>query len=297
MTDATIPSELRPAYACCRHLTRSHGTTYFWATQLLPARCRPHVYALYGFCRHADDTVDDIYERPVTDRANALGRLGDSLRQAMSGGAPDPAPDPVVAAAAHTATTYRIELDCFERFLAAMAMDLTAATYPTWDSLLDYMDGSAAAIGEMMLPILEPLDMAATEPARALGLAFQLTNFLRDVGEDLDRGRVYLPQDDLDRFGAEPATRHVTDAWRNLMRHEIRRARELYDRADDGIAALPAWSARSITAARVLYASILDEIEANDYDVFTQRARVSTGRKLLITARHALPIATGTRRL
>ena len=117
-----------------------------------------------------------------------------------------------------------------------MAMDLDVATYAPWDDLLGYMDGSAAVIGEMMLPILEPpTHAAAFEPARELGLAFQLTNFLRDVGEDLDRGRVYLPEEDLDRFGADPWARTVTPAWRELMRFEIDRARALYASADQGI--------------------------------------------------------------
>ncbi len=146
------------------------------------------------------------------------------------------------------------------------------------------MDGSAAVIGEMMLPILEPFDPAATAPARDLGIAFQLTNFLRDVGEDLERGRVYLPEEDIERFGASPHSRRVDDAWRALMEFEIDRARELYRSADRGIAMLPARSARSIGSARLLYSSILDVIEANDYDVFTRRARVPTARKLSTVA-------------
>ena len=136
----------------------------------------------------------------------------------------------------------------------------------------------------MMLPILEPRHPAALRPARDLGHAFQLTNFLRDVGEDLDRNRVYVPQEDLDRFGADVHARVVTPAWRCLMRFEIERARELYRSADAGIALLPTWSARSIATARLLYARILDEIEANDYDVFTRRARVPLATKLRIAA-------------
>ena len=124
-----------------------------------------------------------------------------------------------------TVRRWDIDPDCFRRFLRSMAMDLTVDRYATWDDLCGYMDGSAAVIGEMVLPILEPLDPAATEPARTLGVAFQLTNFLRDVGEDLDRGRVYLPQDDLARFGADPWSRRVTPEWEALMRFEIDRAR------------------------------------------------------------------------
>ena len=106
-----------------------------------------------------------------------------------------------------------------------MAMDLSVTRHDTFDDLLDYMDGSAAVIGEMMVPILEPLRPEAFTHARDLGVAFQLSNFLRDVGEDLDRGRVYLPAEDLARFGAEPADRRVTPAWRALMAFQIDRNR------------------------------------------------------------------------
>ncbi len=280
--------ELRAAYAHCRRLTRRHGTTYYWATQLLPRSRRPHVYALYGFCRHADDIVDELTDRPVPERAAALAALGQRLRAAFAGSTADPVSDPVVAAVARTVATFRIDPDCFERFLRSMTMDLTVARYETWDDLCRYMDGSAAVIGEMMLPILEPSDGAATAPARDLGLAFQLTNFLRDVGEDLDRGRVYVPAVDVERFGADPSARRVTPAWRALMRFEIGRNRALYASAATGLALLPPSSARAIATARTLYAGILDEIERNDYDVFSRRARVSTTRKLATATRSAL---------
>ena len=278
------PPQLDGAYAECRRLTRAHGTTYFWATQLLPARSRPHVYALYGFCRHADDLVDSLDGRPAHVRAAALAQLGARLRTGLAGGPVDADVDPVVAAVVHTVAERGIAGDCFDRFLRSMTMDLSVASYDTWADLLDYTDGSAAVIGEMMLPILEPRHPAALRPARDLGHAFQLTNFLRDVGEDLDRNRVYVPQEDLDRFGADVHARVVTPAWRCLMRFEIERARELYRSADAGIALLPTWSARSIATARLLYARILDEIEANDYDVFTRRARVPLATKLRIAA-------------
>jgi phytoene synthase len=182
----------------------------------------------------------------------------------------------------HTTRSYSIDPDLFRRFVRSMEMDLHVDRYDTWQDLCVYMDGSACVIGEMMLPILEPLDDAAVPHARDLGLAFQLTNFLRDVGEDLDRGRIYLPQEDLERFGVDAADRTVTPGWRELMRFEIDRARQLYRSADLGIAALPDRSARSIRAARVLYSEILDRIERNDYDVFSARARVPLARKLAV---------------
>ena len=144
-----------------------------------------------------------------------------------------------------------IDPECFDRFFAAMAMDLTTSRYETWDDLCGYMEGSAAVIGEMMLPVLEPTSPMAKEPARALGLAFQLTNFLRDVDEDLDRGRVYVPQEDLRRFGVDLSERRVTPEWRACLAFEIARNRELYTLADTGIALLPGRSARCVGAARV----------------------------------------------
>jgi phytoene synthase len=281
-----IPSDLRNDYRACRALTRRHGTTYYWATRLLPASRRPHVYALYGFCRHADDIVDDLADVVVERRARALADLAEQLRTGLDEPeASDVRSHAAVRAVLHTARTYGIEPDCFERFLTSMTMDLTIASYATWRDLCGYMDGSAAVIGELMLPILEPLGDGAVEPARDLGLAFQLTNFLRDVGEDLERGRVYLPQEDLERFGTDPRRRTVDDAWRELMQFEIDRARNLYRSAQDGIAMLPAWAAPSIATAHRLYSQILDAIEANDYDVFVHRARVSTARKITTAAR------------
>jgi phytoene synthase len=124
----------------------------------------------------------------------------------------------VLAALVHTVVELDIDPDALHRFLHSMAMDLDVERYETWDDLCGYMDGSAAVIGEMMVPVLGPADRAAAiPPARDLGIAFQLTNFLRDVGEDLDRGRVYLPQEDLRRFGAVPSLRTVTPEWRRLV--------------------------------------------------------------------------------
>jgi phytoene synthase len=142
-------------------------------------------------------------------------------------------------------------------------------------------------IGEMMLPILEPLSPDALAPARALGDAFQLTNFLRDIDEDLDRGRIYVPQEDIGRFGARTAfdERRATPEFVDLMRFEVERTRDLYRVADQGIELLPRSSARCIRAARVLYSRILEVIESNGYDVFTTRARVPAWQKAVMVAR------------
>lgn len=271
--------DLRAGYRQCAGLTRRYGTTYFWGAAILPRSRRRHVHAVYALCRLADDIVD---LGPVTDREQRLAAFAADFRAVLAGA---PAPTPVLAAVADTVRERRIDPECFDRFFRAMAMDLTVDRYATWDDLLGYMEGSAAVIGEMMLPVLEPLDARAREPARSLGLAFQLTNFLRDVGEDLDRGRVYLPQDELAAFGADPEERRTGTAWRRLMAYQIRRNRELYRAADAGIAMLPPASARCVATARVLYARILDRIEAADYDVFAERARVPTAGKAFTAAR------------
>lgn len=273
---------LEESYQRCRELNRAHGTTYYWSTYLLPKAKRPHVHALYGFCRFADDVVDDLGPAPVEEREQALTDFGDRFFTALERGDSD---DIVLKAVVHTVQEYSIDPECFRRFLRSMAMDLTVASYETYDDLAGYMDGSAAVIGEMMLPILGPPDLAtATPPARALGDAFQLTNFLRDVAEDLDRGRVYIPQEDLRRFGADPARRVADEAWIELMQFEIERTRALYVEADPGIDALPRQSARCVRSARILYSRILDVIEDQGYDVFTRRARVPTWKKLVVVA-------------
>jgi 15-cis-phytoene synthase len=279
--DEGQPVTLERSYAECRRLNRAYGTTYYWSTFALPRVKQHHVHALYAFCRYADEIVDDPGWPDTAARAEALAAFGDRFVADLVRGESD---DLVLKAVVHTVRAFAIDPDCFTRFLRSMAMDLTVTSYATYADLEGYMDGSAAVIGEMMLPILEPTDPAALEPARQLGDAFQLTNFLRDVAEDLDRGRVYLPREDLDRFGADPHERAVTPAWIELMRFEIDRTRALYVQADRGLELLPPTSARCIRGARILYSEILDRIEANGYDVFTQRARVPAWRKAVVVA-------------
>lgn len=296
---------LAEGYRRCASLTWRYGTTYYWGAALLPKERRRHVHAVYALCRLADDIVDD---QETVDRGDlvatgaALQAFADGFRSALvdrRAGGPGSS-DPVMAAVVNTVVVADIDPECFDRFFGAMAMDLTTSSYETWDDLCGYMEGSAAVIGEMMLPVLEPTSPMAKEPARALGLAFQLTNFLRDVDEDLDRGRVYVPQEDLRRFGVDlgvvaggpggvvpPAggERRVTPQWRACLAFEIARNRELYDLADTGIALLPGRSARCVGTARVLYSQILQRIEAADYDVFSRRARVPVARKAATAAR------------
>ncbi|WP_211249376.1 DUF5914 domain-containing protein [Nocardioides aequoreus] len=284
LADPILDQTREQGYRRAAELTRKHATTYYWGAALLPREQRRHVHAVYALCRLADDIVDDAAARGASpDQVrHELDAFRAAFEASLLAGSSD---DPVLAAGSHTVLTCDIDPDIFRRFFSAMAQDLDTSRYQTWDDLLGYMDGSAAAIGEMMLPVLRASSPAAVEPARALGLAFQLTNFLRDVGEDLDRGRVYLPQDDLERYDVDLARRELTPGWRELMRFEIERNRELYRQADEGLAYLEGAAHRCVHTARRLYSAILDQIEQADYDVFSSRARVPTWRKAGTAAR------------
>ncbi|GIH92716.1 phytoene/squalene synthase family protein [Planobispora siamensis] len=294
MTNA--PVSLTRSYELCRRFNARHGRSYYLATMLLPAWKRPHVHALYGFARYADEIVDSF--TMTGDRAAALDGLRDRLATALAGGPPG---DAVLPAFVQTVRSFGIDHADIEAFLRAMRSDLTVTRYATYDDLLGYMEGSAAVIGTMMLPVLEPLPgMAerAREPARQLGLAFQLTNFLRDVAEDLARGRVYLPLADLDRFGVDVTDLRrptCTPALRELLAFEAARAREHYRRALEGIGLLTPSSRPCIRAAYELYGGILDRIEACEYEVLRGRAVVPRSRRLAIFTRHLLAATAADR--
>jgi phytoene synthase len=270
----------RASYERCRQLNAAHGKTYYLATLLLPPAKRPYVHALYGFARYADEIVDDLTSALTEQqKADWLGRWGDSVLADIAAGHSD---DPIGQALVDTVTRWEIPKEHFEAFLHSMRMDLTVTEYPPYADLYTYVYGSAAVIGLQMVPILEPLDEAAYSAATDLGVAFQLANFTRDVGEDLDRGRVYLPLEDLERFGLTRThleTRQVTGAVRDLLAFQIARVRRLSRRAEAGIELLHPTSRPCIEAAQELYVGIVDEVEAIDYQVFDARATTSSWRR------------------
>ncbi len=276
---------LAASYAFCRDLHRTYGRTYYLATRLLPAWKRPHVHALYGFTRYTDDIVDRLDRFEVRDPAAVFHPWQARVLAALDGG---PVRHLLFPALLDTVTRFRLDRADFVAFLRSMEMDLTVTEYRDYDELSEYMEGSAAAIGSMMLPILGAGDLAAArEPARQLGIAFQLTNFIRDVGEDVDRGRIYLPLKDLAEFGVTPAdlrAKRTTPAVRALIAFEVDRAREHYALAAPGIPMLERSSRPCIRAAFHAYGAILDEIVRARYDVFARRAVVPTWRKLAIVA-------------
>ncbi len=272
---------LRASYDRCRALLARHGRTYHLATALLPPATRPYVHALYGFARWSDEIVDGPDSEGRAARLAAWTELvlGDLDRGHSS--------HPVAAAVVDTAQRWAIPRRHFEVFLAAMAADLTVRAYRTYDELRAYMDGSAAAIGLALLPVLGASSSAASAPARDLGYAFQLANFVRDVGEDLDRGRVYLPEEDLERFGssrAEVERRVVTPALHAALAFQVARVHELREAAAPGIALLHPAVQPGIRAALVLYCAIADAVADLDYQVFDARARVRLRRRVSVAA-------------
>ncbi len=278
--------DLATSYELCRRINAAHGRTYYFATRLLPAAKRPHVHALYAFARYADDLVDHLgLDWTPEDRRRALESWSSTFLADLAAGHTD---DPVCKAVINTIQALDVDHDDIDAFLTSMAMDLTVTRYETYEDLYTYVYGSAAVIGSMMLPVLEPTHPDARQAAMDLGVAFQLTNFIRDVAEDHERGRIYLPMEDLRRFGVTEAhlrSRQVGPELRRLLAFEIARTRALYRRAEAGWAMLPPASARCVRTAHRLYAGILDGVESSDYQVFRVRAAVPGWRKAAVAAR------------
>lgn len=299
---------LRASYARCRQLNAAHGRTYFLATRLLTPAQRPAIHALYGLARYADEIVDDLADtRPWPRRVAELEALEKQLRDGLTQGRSD---HPVLAAPVHTAVRYQIDPQHFADFMVSMRMDRPVeqggvGSYRTFDELAHYVYGSAAVIGLQVLPVLGTVvPRGRAEPhAAALGIAFQITNFLRDVGEDLDRGRVYLPSDELASFGVDREllgwcrrTGQPDRRVRQALAYLVARTRAVYRRAAPGIPMLAPVSRPCVATAFRLYGGILDEIEAADYHILARRVAVPYHRRLAV-ALPALSRAVVTRTL
>ena len=278
---------LRASYTECKRLNSLHGKTYYLATLLLPKEKRPFVHALYGFARYADEIVDDL-NSTLTDeeKAAALISWGDQVLRDLRAGSSQ---DPIAAALVDTALKFNIPISYFEAFLHSMKMDLTITEYQTYEDLYEYVYGSAAVIGLQMVHVLgtvSPSDLnEAKIAAEKLGVAFQLANFIRDIGEDLDRGRVYLPVSELQAYGVTRSMledKVLTPQIRNALKEQILRVRKLQEESDPGIKLLTPGSRECILAASELYCGIVDEVEKIDYEIFSKRAKTSTLRRLKV---------------
>jgi len=278
--------ELRASYAECKRLNSLHGKTYYLATLLLPAAKRPFVHALYGFARYADEIVDDLASTlSAQEKADALRNWSTEVLRGLDTGKSS---DLVGRALIDTVQRFDIPHQHFIDFLHSMEMDLTVTEYQTFDDLYEYVYGSAAVIGLQMVPILGGDIVNSLDAAKDLGVAFQLANFIRDVGEDLDRGRIYLPLQELAEHGV---TRQMLEARRltpeiiSALKFQIARVRRLQKDAEPGIALLDKTSQPCIRAASELYCGIVDEVEKIGYDIFNKRAKTSSARRARVAAR------------
>jgi len=275
-----MDAALQASYAECKRLNSLHGKTYYLATLLLPERKRPYVHALYGFARYADEIVDDLASTlSPQEKADALRTWSSGVLADLKSGRSS---DHIGRALVDTVQTFNIPHQHFVDFLHSMEMDLTITQYQTFNDLHEYVYGSAAVIGLEMVPILGYSDERAFDAAQKLGIAFQLANFIRDVAEDLDRGRVYLPLQELAEYGVNREVlekRELTPEIIAALQFQIARVRSLQAEANEGIKYLDKESRPCIRAASELYCGIVDEVEAIGYDIFNKRAKTSTARR------------------
>ncbi|HKS68891.1 MAG TPA: squalene/phytoene synthase family protein [Ktedonobacterales bacterium] len=293
-------SALDAAYAFCSQLIKLNSPTFYLASSLLPEHKRRAVRALYAFCRATDDLIDQL---PPDDGGRRAHGVLESWRERL---AQQPnAYDPVLLAWADTKANNRIPQGYERQLLEGIARDLRQWRYATFAELAEYCYGVASTVGLMVMHIVEFQSEAALPYAVKLGIALQLTNILRDVGSDWHTGRLYLPLDELANFGlceVDIARGRVDDRWRAFMGYQIARTRAIYAEAEPGIPLLDPNGRFAIAAAAGLYRSILEDIEAHDFEVFHRRAHIGAWGKLrrlpgIWWATHAHPQACSCPRL
>ncbi len=288
------PLQLRAAYGVCRHIARSAAKNFYYGFLALPARKRNALSAVYAFMRRADDISDDPSIPPeqrrekLTDWMNALRRVAEGERT----------DDPVLMALADTQETFNIPLELLEKLVQGTAMDLPATSgsekpvpavhYETFDELYDYCYHVASVVGLVCIRIFGYRDPRAEKLAEQTGVAFQLTNIIRDVKEDSELGRVYLPNDDLRRFGIETsalANGSAATKLRPVLEFEAQRAREYYRSAEELLPLIDDDSQAALWTLVEIYRRLLDRIAARNYDVFSERVRLSAPEKMALLAR------------
>jgi phytoene synthase len=276
----TPDSRLARGFAMARSITREHGRTFYFASHLLPPDKRAAAYAVYALCRISDDTVDRNNSMEVQEE---LAKVRATIHAAYEGAA---TADDLLLAFQDTIHRYAIPQRCFDELIEGMYMDLSINSYETFDELYQYCYRVAGVVGLIMLKIFGSSSPAAEERAVELGVAMQLTNILRDIREDYERGRVYLPREELRRFGvSDDGLRNgiVDDKFKALMAFQISRARDYYQQSSAGISMIADRRSRLVVCAmKDIYGAILQAIEMNKWDVFSVRARVSTAGKIML---------------
>ena len=280
---------LRAAYDTCRRMQRRHDPTYYCATARLPRDVRPAVHALYGFVRGADEIVDGPRRAPdPAARRAALDRWEQELDRGIASGRSS---HPVIAALVDAGRRHRLPLGELSVYMSSMRLDCAPLRIETREELERYMRGSAAAVGLIMAPLLgAPLDEHQT--FARLGVAFQLTNFIRDVREDHALGRLYLPREDLERFGVgeqELVLREPSPGFRDLIEREVDRARCLFAETATAMWSVTPSVRPGMALARGIYLAMLDRIERLDFDVLRRRPRLAPWRLAEAAARALRP--------
>ncbi len=280
--------ELKPAYSHCRAITRFYAKTFYMATRFLPNEKQRGIFAIYGLCRYLDNLVDDsidLTDNSVISLSEVDEKLEDFKHNLISIYNGNRANDPILIAFSDTLKKYHIPIDLPFLLIDGVRTDLVKSRFKTFQEVYDYSYKVASVVGLMTSRVFGYSDETALEYAVDLGIAMQLTNILRDIGEDLERNRIYIPSDELKMFGiseAELFNAEVSENFISMMRFQIKRAREYYARADKGIAMLDRDSRLPVYLARYNYGRILDKIEENDYNVFDERAYLSGFEKFSI---------------
>ena len=275
------------AFRSCGAIVRRHSTSFYLSSLFLAAEKRRAVWAVYAFCRTADDLVDRV--APAPERLAAIDAWEQGLLAAYAG---HPG-DPIFTAFAESARRFAIPIEPALALLRGARMDVSVRRYATYAALREYCYLVASTVGLLVMPILGTRSPSAERHGIALGQAMQMTNILRDVGEDARLGRIYLPAEELERFGcAEQAILDgvVDGRFRELMRFQIARARALYREAEPGVALLAPDARYCVRLALLMYRGILERIEANGYDVFGRRAYVPSHRKFAVALAATLPL-------
>lgn len=281
-----LPDDVEASYVAAERVTAEWAKSFYFASRFLPVVKKRGIFALYDYCRHADNLVDDRGDRSVAEVRDSLAALDREIRTIHAGGTPD---DPRWLALRDTLQRFPIPLEPLTDLLDGVAMDLEPVEIQDFAGLLHYCKLVAGGVGLMIGPILGATPDQFREAGVRLGVAMQLANVLRDVGEDLANGRVYLPKDELAKFGlsrADLERREVTPQFRRFMEWQVARARRYFHEGGRVVPLFPNDGSRlTVRLLQQTYAGILDVIERNGYDVFRRRAYTTTGRKLMILGR------------
>jgi phytoene synthase len=269
-------------------MTKKHAKTFYMATRFLPNHKQRGIFAIYGLCRYLDDLVDEaedlMYHKRITIQQvdDKLQTFKRDLTNVYNG---QGANDPILTAFSDTLRQYNISIEFPDLLMEGVKTDLVKSRFENFEEVYDYSYKVASVVGLMTSEVFGYTDPKALEYAIDLGIAMQLTNILRDIGEDLDRGRIYLPQDELKKFGvteAELFRKELSPKFIELMKFQIERARSYYHRADIGISMLSNDSRLPVYLARHNYSRILTKIEENKYNVLDTRAYLNYTEKLSI---------------